>query len=240
MALPYKHSGEEWDMEEFTARPKLDEVDKELATALSTEQSTGEFVPETASERILAELIEADEDLAKKVGYGVKRSLKWAKEFDKAEKANNLPKGSLVAISAIESSGQPHIVGPETRYGRAAGLMQFIPDTARELGLRVDEPTYAESDPETGVSSPVSVDDRLDPAKAIAAAGKYFGALVKSSEGDLFQALMMYNWGSGNVQNWQADTGRKMPLETRRYLGKWKAAMKLQKKAEPEPVSPAL
>jgi len=225
---PYDHEGEEWDFNEFPIQPrkKLDEDDKALAASLSKSQGTDPFVPTTKSERILAQLIEADEDLAKKVGYGVKRSLKWAKEFEKAEKANNLPKGSLVAVSAIESSGQPEIVGPKTRYGHAKGLMQFIPATAKEMGLKVSD--------EAG-----GLDERLDPAKAIEAGGKYLGSLVKASDGDLFQALMMYNWGPGNVQKWKENEKRMMPRETRMYLGKWIAAMKYQSEAAAKPTTSA-
>lgn len=246
--LPYEHRGEEWDMGAFAPRLPLDEVDKELAVTLNPEQVTEAFVPETPSERILAETIEPDERVVRGIGGGVKKlqSSKWAPLFDKVEKKNNLPKGSLLAISAIESNGNPDAVS----WAGAAGLMQFMPATGRGEGLNisVDDAVFKDAirrklKPQAAYAlarkASGGTDDRLDPVKSIEAAGVHFAKLLRSSDGDLYQALMKYNWGPGNVYRWNKDTSITMPTETRGYLGKWSAAMRLQSELEAGSVSSA-
>ena len=165
----------------------------------------------TLDERIVSEIINPTEQKIKGVGIGLKRSSKWAQHFDEAEKQNNLPKGSLLSIAAIESMGDP-MAGSSAG---AKGLMQFMPDIARSMDMRVDD----------------QIDERTDPVKSIYAAGKFFGNLVKKSGGNLNEALMKYNWGWGNVSKWKSNPESTMPMETRQYLGRWNAAMKLQQES---------
>lgn len=88
----------------------------------------------------------------------------------------------------------------------AAGAFQFLPDTARDMGLRVDS----------------EVDERLDPSKSRAAASIYLSQLLKRYGGDLDNALRAYNWGMGNVDKWIANGSKieDLPEETRNYTGK--------------------
>lgn len=116
--------------------------------------------------------------------------------FRKAEQDNQLPAGTLAKIAGIESSFRPDAIGPVTRTGkRAQGLMQFMPDTAKQYGI-----------------------DPLDPKQAVPAAGKHIAYLRDLFGGSMEKAIAAYNWGEGNVQRRGLE---KMPAETRAYLNKF-------------------
>jgi soluble lytic murein transglycosylase-like protein len=95
-------------------------------------------------------------------------------------------------LALQESEFNARAVGPETRWGRAKGMWQFIPATAERYGLRVGSRTNtAEADPN---------DERLDFALATDAAARYLrdlhGVLTQAS-GLLVMAA--YNWGEHRV-----------------------------------------
>lgn len=127
-------------------------------------------------------------------------------EYVSSKAANYTNDPLIAAIIQQESGGNPTIFGRETKYGKAAGLMQLIPDTARSLGLRVDE----------------KVDERLDPVKNVEAGTRYFNDLRKQYKDDIQLALMAYNWGPSNVNNWLASGAdpSKVPAETQDYVKK--------------------
>lgn len=109
----------------------------------------------------------------------------------------------LHGIMMTESSGNP--LAYNIKSG-AAGAYQFLPGTARDLGLRVNS----------------QVDDRLDPSKSRAAASVYMRQLLKRYDGNVDNALRAYNWGMGNVDKWIASGSdiSQLPKETREYTGK--------------------
>ncbi|MFJ5387317.1 lytic transglycosylase domain-containing protein [Pectobacterium sp. CHL-2024] len=124
--------------------------------------------------------------------------------------------GVLDAIRKVESSDGKHLYSP----AGAVGEYQIMADTGRELGLRIDS----------------QVDERLDPEKARAASASYISKLLKKYNGNLDDALMAYNWGPGNVEQWiaqgrgdgftdKAGNWRPVPKETRDYTGKIYASM---------------
>lgn len=115
----------------------------------------------------------------------------------------------LDAIRKVESSDGAKLYS----HKGAVGEYQFMADTGREMGLRVDG----------------QVDDRLDPEKSRAAAQIYMSKLLKKYDGNLDNALMAYNWGMGNVDKWIANGSDpvKLPKETRDYTGKIRSAMGL-------------
>ena len=125
-------------------------------------------------------------------------------EYVSSKAANYTNDPLIAAIIQQESGGNPSIYGPNTRFGKAAGLMQLIPDTARSLGLRVDD----------------KVDERLDPVKNVEAGTRYFNQMRDKYKGDNQLALMAYNWGPGNVDNWLASGAdpSKIPTETQNYV----------------------
>ncbi|EPF20111.1 Membrane-bound lytic murein transglycosylase D precursor [Cedecea davisae] len=109
----------------------------------------------------------------------------------------------LNGIMMTESGGNP--LAYNAKSG-AAGAYQFLPGTARDVGLRVDS----------------QVDERLDPEKARAAASIYMSQLLKRYDGNVDNALRAYNWGMGNVDKWIANGSdpAALPKETREYTGK--------------------
>jgi len=122
----------------------------------------------------------------------------------------------LDAIRKVESSDGAHIYSPKG----AVGEYQIMADTGRELGLRIDS----------------QVDERLDPEKSRAASSSYMSKLLKRYGGNLNDALMAYNWGMGNVDQWieqgrgagftdKDGNWRPLPKETRDYTGKIRSAM---------------
>nr|DAO56363.1 MAG TPA: hypothetical protein [Caudoviricetes sp.] len=109
----------------------------------------------------------------------------------------------LHGVMMTESSG--NTLAYNTSSG-AAGAYQFMPATARDMGLRVDS----------------TVDERLDPEKSRAAASVYMRQLLKRYDGNVDNALRAYNWGMGNVDKWIANGSdiSQLPKETREYTGK--------------------
>lgn len=134
------------------------------------------------------------------------RSAKYKKLIDKALDEQNLPKG-LAYLPVIESA---YINGLTSRAG-AHGMWQFMPETAREYGLRVDW----------------WVDERADPEKSTRAAAAYLKDLYRQFE-DWPLALAAYNCGPNRVKRvlaangattfWELLEQSALPKETRGYV----------------------
>ncbi len=118
----------------------------------------------------------------------------------------------LLYLSMIESG----LLNPNAySHARAAGLWQFIADTGRRYGLRVDE----------------YVDERRDPEKSTDAALRYLTDL-HNEFGSWYLAAAAYNTGEGRVRRVMREvTGstrgrdedfwrirRRLPAETREYV----------------------
>ena len=80
-----------------------------------------------------------------------------------------------------------------TSQAGAQGLMQLMPETAKELG----------------------VENSLDPLQNLHGGSLYLKQLLVKYDGDLDHALAAYNWGQGNVD--RNGLGN-MPQETQDYL----------------------
>ncbi len=138
---------------------------------------------------------------------------------------------ALKYLPIVESALRPKAI---SRVG-AEGLWQFMPETALEAGLRIDE----------------WVDERLDPHMATQAAIEY---LTDSYEyfGDWSLALASYNAGKGGVRRAQRRSRgrgtfwgikRNLPRETRNYVPGFIAATYLAefyRLHEVEPKLPSL
>ena len=97
----------------------------------------------------------------------------------------------VAAVIWAESSGDPKA----TSHRGAQGLMQLMPGTARELGVR----------------------DALDPAQNVDGGTRYLRHLLDDHEGDLELALAAYNAGPDAVRKY----GGVPPYrETQDYVGK--------------------
>jgi len=119
-----------------------------------------------------------------KTNFSKYTSVQIAKQYD-------IDISLLLAIVYVESNFNPIAV---SKSG-AGGLMQIVPETARELGLKV--PRYANRikpnlDPK--------VDERFDPQKNLHAGLTYFNKLLNKYIGDLTLALGAYNVGPGKVR----------------------------------------
>lgn len=122
-----------------------------------------------------------------------------AGEFGSLEGKYDLPAGLLSSVAATESGGDPFA---ESKAG-AKGLFQFMPGTAKDMGLKGR--------------------DVYDPHKSAEAAAKYLRWLMDATGGDLEKTLASYNWGLGNVQKKGMDN---LPSETRNYVPKVMAGMR--------------
>ena len=117
------------------------------------------------------------------------------------------PPALVKAVMRVESAGKPKAVSEKG----AAGLMQLMPGTAKDLG----------------------VEDRFDPAQNIEGGSRYLQQMInKYKKTDL--ALAAYNWGPSNIdkaiRKVKAEGKRvtwanimqvvKVPMETRLYVNK--------------------
>lgn len=134
--------------------------------------------------------------------FGVDEVEQHAQSARMAQSSGNMD-DLLHGIMMTESSGNPLAYNVSSG---AAGAYQFMPGTARDMGLRVDS----------------QVDERLNPEKARAAASVYMTQLLKRYDGNVDNALRAYNWGMGNVDKWIANGSdiSQLPKETREYTGK--------------------
>ena len=108
------------------------------------------------------------------------------------------------AVMEVESSLRPDAVSSEG----AKGLMQIMPDTAKGPGFGI-MPLQNDS---------IEENIRL---------GREYLFALEEKYKDFNIALMAYNWGTGNVDNWikKGSDVDSLPSETRRYVGKVHAAM---------------
>lgn len=93
--------------------------------------------------------------------------------FQAAGEKYGVEPGILRAIASVESNFNPQAVGPKTRSGRAQGMMQFIPATAKAYGL----------------------EDPFNPEQSVDAAARLMRDLQKQFGGDVGKALEAYNGG---------------------------------------------
>lgn len=128
--------------------------------------------------------------------------------FDQVLQKYNLP-AELKMISVIESSLNPNAISP----AGAIGLWQFMPATAKDMGLNFNS----------------VVDERRDPTKSAEAACKYL-AKLNNMFGDWGLALAAYNCGPNRVLNAINQAGgakdfwsirKYLPRETQNYVPKF-------------------
>ncbi len=96
----------------------------------------------------------------------------------------------IKAVIRAESGGNAKAVSS----AGARGLMQLMPATARELGVK----------------------NSFDPKDNIEGGTKYLRQLLDRYNGNVNQAIAAYNWGMGNLERRPS----KMPAETKNYITK--------------------
>jgi len=145
-------------------------------------------------------------DLKPSIQESLLRSGKYKKLIDKALDDYKLPRG-LAYLPVIESAYVPSV----TSRAGAHGIWQFMPETARDYGLRVDW----------------WVDERADPERSTRAAAAYLKDLYRQFN-DWPLALAAYNAGPGRIRRAMQSTGAvtfwdllenaAVPKETRGYV----------------------
>ena len=145
-------------------------------------------------------------DMKESIQKSLIRSARYRALIDKALSDQQLPKG-LAYLPVIESAYSTTL----TSRAGAHGIWQFMPETAREYGLRVDW----------------WVDERADPERSTRAAAAYLKDLYRMFD-DWSLALAAYNCGPGRVRDsldangattfWELLDASALPKETRGYV----------------------
>ena len=138
--------------------------------------------------------------------------------IDRAAAGTGIDPDTLEAIVFLESAGRPDAIAG-TDPADAAGLTQILAQTGQSLlGMRIDLPMSRKLTAEIdtayalGQSARVirlerrraQIDDRFDPAKALAATVRYL-QLAKHDLGRADLAVVSYHMGIGNLQDVLAD-----------------------------------
>jgi membrane-bound lytic murein transglycosylase D len=151
------------------------------------------------------------QDYMEEEGSRLTKMKEWGKPFfDKIDAiftTNNLPV-ELKYLAVIESD----LKTSATSHVGAAGPWQFMAQTARELGLKVNR----------------SVDERRNFARSTQAAAKYLKSLYKEY-GDWLLVIAAYNGGPGKVNSAIRKSGSRnfwdlqyyLPAESRKHVKKF-------------------
>ena len=110
--------------------------------------------------------------------------------IEEAAEKYGVDRSLIRAVIGAESSGNALAVSP----AGAQGLMQLMPGTAAELGVK----------------------NSFDPVQNVMAGTRYLRRLLDRYRGDVKLALAAYNWGMGNLET-QPEA---IPRETKKYIAK--------------------
>jgi len=108
--------------------------------------------------------------------------------INNAARTHGVDEALVKSVIKVESDFNPSCTSPKG----AMGLMQLMPVTARELGVR----------------------NGYDPVENIEAGTRYLKMLLTRYDGNVPLALAAYNWGMGNLEKRPGQ----MPAETSRYV----------------------
>jgi membrane-bound lytic murein transglycosylase D len=193
----------------------LDWVDKDLEKAfeLPVEKRRLEFSKAVIEHRRVRYFIEYFSKSQKEhFATALARSGRYFPMISKVLREEGLPE-ELTYLALIESNFQTQAVSPSG----AVGLWQFVPETARKYGLRINS----------------WVDERRDPLKSTRAAAAYLKDLHQHF-GKWYLATAAYNAGQGAIKKAMSNSGAKdfwslsdktvLKDETRNFVPKFVAA----------------
>jgi soluble lytic murein transglycosylase-like protein len=124
----------------------------------------------------------------------VRKSSDRASQYEpiirQASETYGVDAGLIRAVIRAESNFRNESTSPKG----AMGLMQIMPATAKDLGIR----------------------DAYDAQENIMGGTRYLKGLLDRYRGDVPTALAAYNWGMGNVER----RPEKLPQETRVYINR--------------------
>lgn len=147
--------------------------------------------PDTAAPAGESSFLDEVTDMARSTLGLWRAPAQYAPAIAAAEQRYNIPAGILERLLYQECRWRNDIItGRLKSPAGAVGIAQFMPATARELGI-----------------------DPLNTDQAIDGAGRYLSGLYRRF-GNWTEALAAYNWGQGNVQRKGLGAA---PTETRNY-----------------------
>lgn len=124
-------------------------------------------------------------------GINKAKQNKYIERIYRKMREQNLPP-QFFYLALQESGFDTGACGPQTRYGYAKGMWQFIPDTAKRFGLQVGPLSkFRRHDPQ---------DERHDFEKSTEAAARYireiYDTIAKASG---LMVMASYNWGERRI-----------------------------------------
>jgi Transglycosylase SLT domain/FHA domain len=157
-----------------------DPLEKTIDEVLMRFGETNYHIPREMVERVKYHISVYSGPLHNTIAKYISRREKYFPMIRRVFKENNLPE-DLAYVSMLESGFNPRALS----HAGARGMWQFMPETGRRYGLRVQE----------------SFDERLDPEKASLAAARYFKELIGIFGGrsSVMLAMAAYNAGEGRI-----------------------------------------
>ena len=119
------------------------------------------------------------------------RENRYTERIYRIMRNHNLPP-QFFYLAMQESGFDTDACGPQTRYGYAKGMWQFIPDTGKQFGLSIGPlAQYRRPDPE---------DERHDFEKSTRAAAEYIQSIYNTrAQASGLLVMASYNWGERRV-----------------------------------------
>jgi hypothetical protein len=157
-----------------------DPLEKTIDEVLMRFGETDYHIPREMVERVKYHIGVYSGSLHGTIAKYIIRKNKYFPMIRRVFRDNNLPE-DLAYVSMLESGFNTRALS----HCGARGLWQFMPETGRRYGLRID----------------ANIDERLDPDKATYASAKYFKELIGifGGKSSLMLAMAAYNAGEGRI-----------------------------------------